>query len=138
MSNLSRRDFLKLTTQALLAAGGLLGLGALIRLLGAQTSSSPKTQFDLGPVSSYPLGSRSVIPEVPAILLHTDAGFSALSLVCTHLGCTLEPTLDGFTCPCHGSQYGTDGFPLHGPARKNLAVLRVEQDTVGHLILYSA
>ncbi|MBN2148125.1 MAG: ubiquinol-cytochrome c reductase iron-sulfur subunit [Anaerolineales bacterium] len=135
MAQLSRRDFVKLATQALLTASGLLGLNAFIRLVSAQTSAPPPTQFDLGPASSYPLGSRTVIPDVPAILLHTEAGFSALSLVCTHLGCTLDQTSDGFTCPCHGSQFGADGFLQRGPAKQPLAPLPIEQNAEGHLIL---
>jgi cytochrome b6-f complex iron-sulfur subunit len=136
MTALSRRDFLKLTTQASLTASGLLGLGALFRLLGHQTSPPPPTQFDLGPASNYPPGSRTVLPDIPAILLHTEAGFSALSLVCTHLGCTLELTSDGFACPCHGSRFGADGFPQHGPAKEALAALHIEQNSQSHLILY--
>jgi len=136
MTRLSRRDFLKVATNSLLSASGLLGFGALLRLFGYQTPSQRPTQFDIGPASSYPPGSRTVIPDVPAMLIHTEAGFSALSLVCTHLGCTTKPTADSFTCPCHGSQYGMDGLPRRGPAKKSLAVLRVEQTAEGHLILY--
>lgn len=136
MAALSRRDFLKLSSQVLLAACGLLGLGALLRFLGYQTEPPPPTQFDLGPASNYPVGSRTVISDVPAVLLHTEAGFSALSLVCTHLGCTLKQTTEGFTCPCHGSHFRADGTVLRGPAEKSLAVLRVELTAEGHLILY--
>ncbi len=135
MGPASRRDFLKLGTQALLAASGVLGLGALLRFLGYQASPPPITQFDLGPASDYPLGSRTVLPRVPALLLHTEAGFSAISLVCTHLGCTLEETADGFACPCHGSHFDTQGVPQRPPAKRSLDRLRVEQNAEGHLIL---
>jgi len=136
MAAVSRRDFLKLTTQALLAASGMLGLGALLRFLGYQASPPPVTQFDLGPATAYPLGSRTVLPHMPALLLHTEAGFSAISLVCTHLGCTLEETADGFACPCHGSRFDAQGVPQRGPAGQSLAPLRVEQSAEGRLILY--
>ncbi len=136
MGTLSRRNFLKLTSQAFLATSGLLGLGAVLRYLGYQTEPSSPTEFDLGLVSDYPVGSRTLLADIPAILLHTETGFSALSLVCTHLGCTLEQTAEGFTCPCHGSQFGVDGLPLRGPAEKSLATLRVERTAEGHLILH--
>lgn len=136
MGTLSRRDFLKLTSQVFLATSGLLGLGALLRYLGYQTEPSSPTEFDLGLVSNYPVGSRTLLVDIPAILLHTEAGFSALSLVCTHLGCTLEQTAEGFTCPCHGSQFGADGTALHGPAEKPLASLHIEQNADGNLILH--
>ncbi len=66
----SRRDFLKLTTTALLTLSGLLGLGGLLRFLDFQTEPAPKTDFDLGLASNYPPGSQTVIPDVPALLIH--------------------------------------------------------------------
>jgi isorenieratene synthase len=48
----------------------------------------------------------------------------ALSLTCTHQGCTVQPTVEateaGFACPCHGAVYGEDGTVLGGPAREDL------------------
>ncbi|MBL8078824.1 MAG: ubiquinol-cytochrome c reductase iron-sulfur subunit [Anaerolineales bacterium] len=137
MPELSRRDFLKLTTNTLLTASGLLGFGALFRFLGYQTEPLPQTEFDLGPASNYPIDSRTLLSKIPALLLHTDEGFSALSLVCTHLGCTVEPKESGFTCPCHGSKYDAEGSVLNGPAQKKLNALRVEVTTDGNLILHT-
>jgi cytochrome b6-f complex iron-sulfur subunit len=137
MPELSRRDFLKLTTNTLLTASGLLGLGALFRFFGYQTEPPPQTAFDLGEASSYPIDSRTLLPNVPALLLHTDQGFSALSLVCTHLGCTVESKGKGFACPCHGSKYDIQGNVLTGPAKKQLNALRVEITPDGNLILHT-
>ena len=138
MPELSRRDFLKLASQGLLAAGGLLGLGMLFRFLEYQTEPPPPTEFDLGPASNFPPGSRTLLANVPALLIHTDAGFSALSLVCTHLGCTVEQSTDGFACPCHGSRFDAQGKVSHGPATKALVSLQVEQNQQGHVILRRA
>jgi len=137
MSDLSRRDFFKLVTTALLAVSGALGLGALFRFLGFQTEPPVKTAFDIGPVDQYPLGSRSLIAEVPAIVSHSASGFMALSLVCTHLGCTVEQKDSGFTCPCHGSQYDANGKVLKGPAQKPLRALRVEITADKHVVLHT-
>jgi cytochrome b6-f complex iron-sulfur subunit len=137
MSHISRRDFLKLAANWLLAASGILGLGAVLRFLSHTTEPAPKTEFDLGLASSYPVGSRSMLSAVPALLIHTESGFSALSLVCTHLGCTVESKDNGFACPCHGSLYGNDGNVLRGPAQKPLRALRVEQNSNGNLILFT-
>ena len=138
MPELSRRDFLKLASQGLLAAGGLLSLGMLFPFLEYQTEPPPPTEFDLGPASNFPVGSRTLLVAVPAILIHTGAAFSALSLVCTHLGCTVEQQVDGFACPCHGSRFDVDGKVLHGPATKALVPLQVEQNEQGHVILHRA
>ena len=137
MSNLSRRDFFKLITTALLTISGALGIGALFRFLNYQTEPPVKTKFDLGSIQNYPIGSRSLIPDVPALLIHNKNGFSALSLVCTHLGCTVEQKDNGFACPCHGSRYDANGNVLRGPAQKPLRSLRVEITSDQHLILHT-
>jgi glycine/D-amino acid oxidase-like deaminating enzyme/nitrite reductase/ring-hydroxylating ferredoxin subunit len=47
-----------------------------------------------------------------------------LDAACTHAGCVVR--WNGFErcwdCPCHGSQFSTDGEPLQGPANRPLAV----------------
>lgn len=136
MPKINRRDFLKLSTTGLLTASGLLGVGALIHFMGYESESVAKTEFDLGEASAYPVGSRTILPEIPAVLIHTESGFKAISLVCTHLGCTVEQEADGFSCPCHGSLYSDDGSVLRGPAQKPLPTLRLEQDAAGHLTLF--
>jgi len=134
--SLSRRDFLKLARTALLTVSGLLGLGGLVRFLSYSSQPPAPTEFDLGLVSNYPPGSRTVLPDVPAVLVRSDNAFSALSLVCTHLGCTVESRPDGFACPCHGSRFDLQGKLLRGPAAKPLAALRVETTPDGKLKLY--
>lgn len=127
---------MKIAGGGLLAASGVFGLGILLQYLGYQSEPPPQTEFDLGPASRYPLGSRTNLADVPAILIHSESGFSALSLVCTHLGCTLEQKPDGFTCPCHGSHFSANGTVLRGPAAKSMVSLQIEQDKQGHLILH--
>ena len=132
----SRRGFLKLATHALLAASGMLGLSGLLRYLSYSSEPPPKTEFDLGSASDYPTGSRTLLPDVPALLIHTEAGYSALSLACPHLGCTVAETSGELVCPCHGSRFDADGAVLRGPARQALRTLRVEVTADDHLRLY--
>jgi cytochrome b6-f complex iron-sulfur subunit len=137
MPNPSRRDFLKLATTGLLSAAGLIGLGGLIRFLDYEAEPPRKTVIDLGNGSQYPAGSRTMLPDVPAILISTPSGFTALSLVCTHLGCTVEQSANGFQCPCHGSRYSPQGDVQRGPARRPLEELKVETTPDGHLLLHT-
>jgi cytochrome b6-f complex iron-sulfur subunit len=137
MSDLSRRDFLKLARDGFLYLSGALALGGLLRFLDFDPNPAPKTEFDLGPAANYPLGTRTSLPEIPAILIHSKNGFTALSLVCTHLGCTVEQKTDGFACPCHGSRFNLYGDVIHGPATKPLASLRVELTADNKLILHT-
>lgn len=136
MASLTRRDFLKLGSQVLLWASGALGLGAILRFLSHPTEPPTKTSFDIGPTGDYPPGSRTLRLEIPAVVIHAENGFSALSLACPHLGCTVEQVPTGFACPCHGSTFAADGAVLTGPANAPLPPLRIEQDAEGHLILY--
>jgi len=137
MPEISRRDFLKLTRDGLLYLSGALALGGLLRFLSFQTEPAPQTEFDLGLVADYPLNSSTLLPNIPAVLLHTESGFSAMSLVCTHLGCTVEVKVNGFDCPCHGSRYDVSGNVLKGPAKLPLQKLRVEITEDVHLILHT-
>jgi cytochrome b6-f complex iron-sulfur subunit len=133
----SRRDFLKLTLNSLLAFGGLLGVGGLIRFLSYKTDPPQPTEFDLGLAANFLPDSRTTLPEVPAVLIHNNAGFSAFSLVCTHLGCTVEVQPEGFACPCHGSRFNNKGNAIKGPATASLKALRIEQTSDGKLILHT-
>jgi len=137
MTDASRRDFLKLARAGSLWLSGALSLGGLFRFLDYEPNPAPQTEFDLGSADDYPLGSRTFLPDIPALLLHTESGFSALSLTCTHLGCTVEQTVDGFACPCHASRFDADGKVTHGPASQSLRALRVEVTETGNLVLYT-
>ncbi|MBN3895337.1 MAG: Rieske 2Fe-2S domain-containing protein [Nostoc sp.] len=51
----------------------------------------------------------------------------AINPICTHLGCTVEWDLEKnhFICPCHGSQYDSQGRVVHGPAKRSLPLITV-------------
>jgi cytochrome b6-f complex iron-sulfur subunit len=137
MKKLSRRDFLRIITNSLIGLSGVLGLGGLIKFLSYEMDPAPPSEYDLGLASDYPPGSRIVLAYIPAAIIHNDSGFLALSLVCTHLGCTVEQQLDGnYECPCHGSRYDQQGYVMRGPSNKQLNRLKVETNEEGHLILH--
>lgn len=137
-SALSRRDFLGLLWKSLLGISGLFGLGGILRFMAYQPNPSTPTVFDLGLADDFPLGTHATIPEAEAVLLHTESGFVALSLVCPHLGCIVDPYEQGFACPCHGSRFGVNGELEHGPAASPLRQLSLEIGEDGHLILNTA
>jgi Rieske Fe-S protein len=55
------------------------------------------------------------------IVVLGEGSFAAVSSVCTHRGCTVDPDGPGFVCPCHGSEYDRQGLVLKGPASRNLS-----------------
>ncbi len=137
MTQISRRDFLKLVRDGFLYLSAALATGGLLRFLSYAPASEQKAEFDLGSADQYPLGSRTSIPEIPALLIHTESGFIALSLICTHLGCTLKADETGFACPCHNSAFDADGKVMQGPAVKPLRSLRIEITDDNNLIVFT-
>jgi cytochrome b6-f complex iron-sulfur subunit len=135
---LSRRGFMDLFVKASLAGAALFGVGALGRYISFQVEGGHPSTYDLGPASDFPAGSSTPAPEIPALIIHNDQGFKALSLVCPHLGCTVNVTDEGFACPCHGSRFLADGSLRNGPASHPLTSLKAEVNAEGHLILYMA
>jgi cytochrome b6-f complex iron-sulfur subunit len=138
MPTLNRRDFLKLAASGLLSASGILALGGLLRYLSHPANPAPPTEFDLGLAENYPPGSLTPVADGTALLIHSEDGFHALSLTCTHLGCIVEATGDGFLCPCHGSTFDAKGTSTRGPAAKPLRALFIQTNDAGHLILSTA
>ena len=50
----------------------------------------------------------------------------AVSLTCTHQGCTVQRQTDGkFICPCHGAVYDSNGQVMSGPAQRNLSRFQI-------------
>ena len=137
---ISRRDFINLSTNILFGLGGLLGLGGLFRYFNYYPPEA-SVEFDLGHIDDYPVGSRTVRSDIPAVIYNRDGEIVAYSLVCTHLGCTLGQSMvsaGGFDCPCHGSRFDENGNVLAGPAQKPLDILRVEILAGGMLKLHAA
>ena len=134
-----RRDFLKLATNALFGLGSFLGLGGLFRFFSFQPDPGPPTEFDLGPKEDYPRTIQVIRKDIPAAIKHTEEGIIAISLVCSHLGCTVnaDENKEGFTCPCHESHYNSNGVVLKGPAAKNLPRFRIEEQDDNTLRLYT-
>jgi cytochrome b6-f complex iron-sulfur subunit len=133
----SRRDFLKLSTDVLFGLAGLLGIIGLVRFFSYQPDPGPPSEFDLGAADGFPSGSRTVRSDIPAMICNNNGEIAAYSLVCTHLGCTIEEQGAEFACPCHGSRFDKAGKVLEGPAQKSLQQLRVEITAENMLRLYT-
>lgn len=137
MKNISRRDFLKFSTNSLLALSGVLGIGGLLRFLSYKADPTPPTEFDIGPAVHYPFNSRTILAYIPAVVIHDKEGIRATSLTCTHLGCTIEERSSGYECPCHGSRFDLNGVVRKGPAGTDLKKLRVTKAEDGNLHVFT-
>lgn len=61
------------------------------------------------------------------LLKKSSSEILAISLVCTHLGCTVRPESNKLACPCHGSQFDANGKVERGPADKDLGRWQTKQ-----------
>ena len=136
-STLTRREFIKITNNILFGLSGLLGLGGLVRYFSYQFDPGPPGEYDLGDISNFPDGSRTIRADIPAVIENRAGALIAFSLTCTHLGCTVEMDDKIFACPCHGSRYDADGKVLKGPAQKPLRKLRITVQPDNTLKLYT-
>ncbi len=89
---------------------------------GASGSSSP---FPLVAVADVPVGSGVLRagPNAESIMVTRpdESTILAVSAICTHQGCTVQPKQGELDCPCHGSTYDLQGHNTGGPAPRPLA-----------------
>jgi len=115
-----RRDFLALSGNLLV---GICGLGALaggLRMAVADFSTGAPARFALGLPADFKMHTLTWLRDQDVFVLHQAQGFGAFSARCTHLGCTVRRTAEGFSCPCHGARFDPFGRVLVGPARRDL------------------
>ena len=125
----SRRQFIQLGIAALGAAW----LGTLMqtRIFPAQSSvqEARPVQF---PLADLPVGSTKslVYAGSPAMVLRTSESLRAFSLICTHLGCTVEwlANQKQFHCPCHDGYFDEFGEVVAGPPPVPLEQIPVKVD----------
>lgn len=80
------------------------------------------------PVAKMPERGALVFRNERVALVREEGNTYAISLICTHLGCTVNVLPQGITCPCHGSEFTSTGTVVKGPATEPLPHLRVEQN----------
>ena len=105
----SRRSFLSLASLgSFFVAMGTAAVG-MLRLPNPAVLPGPVRRFKLGPPEQFSAGSETPFADQNLVLFRDDEGFYAISSTCTHLGCTVARSKDGFACPCHGSRFNSQG-----------------------------
>lgn len=129
---LSRRNFLKKAWAALGIVAGLEFTGAGMAFLWSNKGKTPSSDrsklLNVGAVSDF--APNSVTPFRPGrlyICRLEDGGFLAISLKCSHLGCSVswETSSEKFVCPCHSSSFDKVGNVLSPPAPRALDIFPV-------------
>ena len=120
-----RRDVLGLLSLWSMATTLLFATVGMLRMPKAAVLPSPSKKFRAGIPEALPPGEAFVPPGRTTALFRDAEGVYAISIICTHLGCIVKPTANGFECPCHGSAFAADGSVVRGPAPRALSWLKV-------------
>jgi len=141
---LTRRAWLGLAWGAFSAASAA-ALAATGRFMFPNVLNEPPQQFKAGFPNEYGVGVDERWKEKFGVwLVRTTedieqhaAGFYALSVTCTHLGCTPNylSAENKFKCPCHGSGFRTTGVNFEGPAPRPLERVRVVLADDGQILV---
>ncbi|OHE27845.1 MAG: cytochrome B6 [Syntrophus sp. RIFOXYC2_FULL_54_9] len=108
--------------------GALISLAAGFLLLGKFLSPNVGRKKTLLAVekASIPVHGALVYRETRVAVIREAGEIYALSLVCTHLGCSVTVTPRELVCPCHGSVFDRRGNVVKGPADRPLVRYAVE------------
>jgi len=141
---LTRRAWLGLAWGSFSAASAA-ALAATGRFMFPNVLNEPPQQFKAGFPNEYGIGVDERWKEKFGVwLVRTTedieqhaAGFYALSVTCTHLGCTPNylSAENKFKCPCHGSGFRITGVNFEGPAPRPLERVRVVLADDGQLLV---
>ncbi|MDY6861360.1 MAG: Rieske (2Fe-2S) protein [Thermodesulfobacteriota bacterium] len=69
-----------------------------------------------------PLEIKDPLGRKVLLMRRGDGAITALSTVCTHLGCAVfyRPKIKQFECPCHKGFFDERGEPISGPPQRPL------------------
>ena len=133
--HISRRSWLSLASMGSFLAAIGTAIGGILRLPNPAVLPGPVRRFKLGAPEEFPLDTETTFAEDNLVLFRDSEGFYAVSLVCTHLGCTVARSKAGFACPCHGSRFDNMGKVVAGPAPRPLPWLELSRAADGQLIV---
>ncbi len=131
----NRRSFLSLASMGTFFAAIGTAVAGILRLPNPAVLPGPVRRFKLGPPEQFAVGTETVFADQNLVLFRDDEGFYAITSTCTHLGCTVARTKEGFACPCHGSRFDSRGRVVGGPAPRPLPWLEVGRSANGDLLV---
>lgn len=131
-----RRDFLG--QAAFWTTAGTLGFAALgiSRMPMPGVLPGQSSQLKIGLPGEFPVSSEPTrVPGQNLFVLHDADGYAVIGAICTHLGCVVAQTGEGFDCPCHGSRFTHDGKVVRGPAPSPLPWYEVAIGPDGQMVV---
>ena len=132
-STSNRRDFLAKAGIVAVCSCAAAALAGSVRLAVPDFFDGPPERFPLGRPSDFKTGTLTWVRDKQLFVQRDEDGFGVFSSRCTHLGCTVRRTAEGFFCPCHGARYDAQGQVTHGPAREPLPWYGIWLEQDGHI-----
>jgi cytochrome b6-f complex iron-sulfur subunit len=155
---ITRRSFLAVVGWGAFVVASVGALYESLKFIFPNALIEDPPAFKADRPSEYAVGSTTVITDKRVVINRDPDGFYAISLICTHLGCTprffsdvtsdlveqgvtglratkANPVIEGFKCPCHGSRYYRDAINFFGPAPRPMDRLHVEVARDGRLLV---
>ncbi|HVN84577.1 MAG TPA: Rieske 2Fe-2S domain-containing protein [Candidatus Binatia bacterium] len=153
LTDISRRELLArgLTVAGWGTFASVLGAGALetVSFFFPRVVFHPASTFRIGTPAAFIGGAESA--DAYGVMLIDERWKAsqrffvvrerdriyATSARCAHLGCTVNWFADQriFKCPCHGSEYHSNGTNFAGPAPRPLDRFRIELNLDGQLVV---
>ena len=131
----SRRDFLSLASIGAVILSSLTVLAGIFRMTKADVYYEESRKFNIGKPGEFPVGTVKTLADKKVFIFSDNDGLYAISSICTHLGCIVQPTDRGFQCPCHGSKFNKNGKVTAGPAPGNLSWHEISRHADGSLMV---
>jgi cytochrome b6-f complex iron-sulfur subunit len=153
--NLSRRDFLDKSISVfgwgIVATSLGAGLFESIRFLYPSVVFHPPSRYIIGDIGDF---SGDSAPDKYGVIsvdnrfkkehrffvVREENRIYALYARCTHLGCTVNwfDDLKIFKCPCHGSEFHSNGHEFAGPAPRPLDRHHIALDSEKRIVVDTA
>lgn len=131
---MKRRFFIRQTAGILVFVSGVVAAVSYLRQFFPRRAGE-KRMIAVGDPQRFPVDTYTFLEDHNLYVYRDHEGIRAVSAVCTHLGCILEKSTDGFSCPCHGSCYNEKGEVLSGPAPTDLAWYEVSRTADGRIVI---
>ena len=138
---MNRKSFLTTLSVGWLAFAAATGgfFTVLIRYLFPNVLFEPPQSFKIGFPDDFEQGKVDLRfkKQYNVWIVRDDEKITALSTVCTHLGCTpnWQETERKFKCPCHGSGFRASGINFEGPAPRPLERFKIGLANDGQIIV---
>ena len=128
-----RRKLLAWLSGVGIVGTAMAGVFSTFAFMKPRATYGQPSRFQIGRPEDFPPGARIAIDTKRVCIVREGNKVAAISTTCTHLGCIVAPSMTGFACPCHGSQFDVDGNVTGGPAPKPLAWFQVTLTPSGDL-----